>query len=254
MTFTQDNPEPIDIDAPELPGRQIMHQRWVNLTFLHWRVEPAAVAPLLPAGTAPDLSDGSAWVGLIPFQMVGAGVGRGPAIPWLGSFGEINVRLYSVDQSGRRGVVFRSLEASRLAVVLGARLAFGVPYMWSRIRVRRFGSDVEYSSTRRWPGPRGAGGRIVVRPGAELTEPDPLAEFLTARWGLHASRLGRTLFVPNSHPVWPLHHAQLIHLQDTLLTAAGFPGVAERAPDSVLWSPGVETVFAQPFSARRALA
>jgi uncharacterized protein YqjF (DUF2071 family) len=236
----------MSVDAPRLAGRPIMHQWWKDVAFLHWRVDPAAVAPLLPAGTRPDLFEGSSWVGLIPFRMVGAGIGRGPAVPWLGTFPETNVRLYSVDREGRRGVVFRSLETSRLAVVLGSRLAFGVPYCWARMRVRRAGPEIEYTSTRRLPGRRGIGGRIVVRPQLETAADDPLSVFLTARWGLHTRWAGRTLFIPNEHSPWPLHPANVKHLDDDLVAAAGLPGVTTRDPDSVLWSAGVRTHFGMP--------
>ena len=182
--------------------------------------------------------------------MVGAGVGRGPAVPRLGTFAETNVRLYSVDETGRRGVVFLSLEAARLAVALGARLTFGLPYTWARMRVHRDAGLVTYQSRRRWPGPRGAGGRIVVRPGVAI-DTDPLAAFLTARWGLHTRWLGRTLYVPNHHEPWPLHAAELVHLDDSLVAAAGLPGLTGRPPDSVLWSPGVRTVFGLPYDAAR---
>ena len=84
----------------------------------------------MPPGVVPDSFDGSAWVGLIGFRMLGAGLGRGPAVPYFGSFSEINVRLYSREPDGTRGVVFLSLDASRLAVVLAARAA-GIPYVWS---------------------------------------------------------------------------------------------------------------------------
>ena len=134
-------------------------------TFLHWRVSPSRSEPLLPAGTRPDVHDGSTWVGLIPFRMVGAGIGSGASIPWLGTFAETNVRLYSVDGQGRRGVVFRTLEASRLAVVLGARAAFALPYTWARMRVTEHDGVLTYTSRRRWPGPRSAATRVVVRPG-----------------------------------------------------------------------------------------
>lgn len=213
---------------------------------MHWRVEPALVAPLLPRGSRPDLHDGAAYVGLIPFRLAGAAVGRGPAVPWLGTFAETNVRLYSVDASGRRGVVFRSLDASRLAVVLAARLGLGLRYTWARMRIERTATQITYTSTRRLPGPRGAGGQIVVEPGARIAEPDPLMHFLTARWGLHTRHLGRSLYVPNSHEPWPLHHARLVHLDDSLVAAAGFPGVVGSPPDSVLWSPGVHPVFGAP--------
>lgn len=134
-----------------------MHQQWRDLTFVHWRVDPQLVAPLMPAGTRPDVYDGATWLGLIPFRMVGAGVGRRRAAPWLGTFAETNVRLYCIDEQGRRGIVFLSLEASRLAVVLGARLAFGLPYCWARMRVRATRGQIEYSTRRRWPRPQGSG-------------------------------------------------------------------------------------------------
>ena len=245
--------QPVTATAPHLPGTQIMSQSWQDLTFLHWRVTPDAVAPFLPPGTRPDVYDGSSWVGLIPFRMVGAGVGRGPAVPWLGSFAETNVRLYSVDEQGRRGVVFRTLEASRLAVVLGARLAFALPYTWARMRVIEADGVLTYSSRRRWPGPRTATTRLVVRPGDPLPASDPLDDFLTARWGLHTRAFGRTLYVPNQHETWQLHRADLLHLDDALVGACGLPGVSERPPDSVLFSRGVRTVFAAPYDARRPL-
>ncbi len=251
MTVSDNTPEPVASVAPPLVGRQIMHQRWEDITFLHWRVEPARVAPLLPAGTTPDVFDGSSWVGLIPFRMVGAGLATGPSVPWLGSFAETNVRLYAVDQHGRRGVVFRSLDASRLAIVLGARATFGLPYCWARMRVRQIGSDIEYTTSRRWPGRRGVGGRLVVRPEPDVVRDDPLASFLTARWGLHTRWAGRSMFVPNKHESWPLRTATVQHLDDNLVAAAGLPGISDKQPDSVLWSPGVQTTFGMPGLVRR---
>lgn len=106
----------------------LLDQHWRDLTFVHWRVEPDLVAPLLPPGTRPDVYDGSSWVGLIPFRLAGAAFGQGPPLPYVGSFPETNVRLYSVDAAGRRGVVFCSLESARLAFVLGARWTLGLNY------------------------------------------------------------------------------------------------------------------------------
>ncbi len=60
-------------------------------------------------------------------------------MPYLGTFCETNVRLYSVDGAGRRAVVFRSLEAERLLPVLTARATLRLPYMWSRMRLTRDG-------------------------------------------------------------------------------------------------------------------
>ncbi|MDO9396237.1 MAG: DUF2071 domain-containing protein, partial [Herbiconiux sp.] len=146
--------------APPLGDRPLHEQDWQALALLHWRVDPAVVAPFLPPGTRPDVFDGSAWVGLIPFRLANATapglIGLGP-VPWAGTFPEVNVRLYSVDERGRRAVVFRSLEASRLASVVAARALFGLPYQWARMSISTAADGViSYRSERR--GVHGLGG------------------------------------------------------------------------------------------------
>ncbi|MEU4693805.1 DUF2071 domain-containing protein [Actinoplanes sp. NPDC023714] len=225
--------------------RSLLVQRWVDLTFLHWAIDPARVAPLLPPGTVPDTLGGVTYAGLIGFRMVGLGFLRGPGVPYLGTFCETNVRLYSVDGRGRRAVVFLSLDAERLLPVLTARASLRLPYMWSRMRMTRAGDVLTYTSRRRWPPPRNAENRMSVRVGRPIAEPSPLEHFVTARWGLHTRAWGRSLHLPNQHPRWPLHHAELLTLDDSLLTAAGLPAVA-GPPDSVLYSPGVPVTFGAP--------
>ena len=222
--------------------RALLGQRWADLAFLHWPLDPALVAPLLPAGTVPDTFDGVTYVGLIGFRMEGVGFLGGPGVPYLGTFPETNVRLYSVDPQGRRGVVFLSLEAARLLPVLTARVALRLPYMWARMRLTRDGDVLTYTSRRRWPGPRPAVNHMAVRVGAPIAEPTPLEHFLTARWGLHTTAWGGTRHLANEHPSWPLHRAELLTLDDTLITAAGLPAPS-GPPVSVLYSPGVSVTF-----------
>ncbi|MFE1559523.1 YqjF family protein [Streptomyces sp. NPDC058734] len=239
-------PEPITAEPPHNAERPLITQSWLDLAFLHWAVDPADAAPLLPAGTVPDTLDGVTYVGLVAFRMHEVGWFRLPGVPYLGSFPETNVRLYSVDSHGRRGVVFRSLDASRLVPVAVGRVAFRLPYVWSRMTVRHgSGGTVTYSSRRRRPGAAGAYSRITVRIGEPVTEPTALEHFLTARWGMHTAFRGRSLYLPNSHPRWPLHRAGLLHCDETLVAAAGLPAPA-GPPASVLWSPGVPVRFGPP--------
>jgi uncharacterized protein YqjF (DUF2071 family) len=219
-------------------GRVVFTQVWAELSFLHWAVEPERVQPYLPANTRPDVIDGRSYVGLVPFQMRDIGAWGSPGLPYFGSFLETNVRLYSVDRQGRRGVVFVSLDASRLAPVLAARWGPGLPYLWSKMSYRRAGDRIDYGCRRRWPGPRPATSSIGIRVGEPIV-PGPLEHWLTARWGLH---LGRHYW-PNQHEQWPLHAATVERLDDELLVAAGFAELGGRAPDSVLFSPGVHAVF-----------
>lgn len=106
-------PEPVSPDAPGFAGPTMMRQRWRDAAFLHWALDPAEVAPMLPTGVHPDVHEGRTFVGLVP---------------WAGTFLETNVRLYTLDETGKRGIVFRSLDASRALVVAGARVMFGLPY------------------------------------------------------------------------------------------------------------------------------
>lgn len=233
--------EPVTRQAPRALRGTMLTQAWRQLTFLHWPVAPDVVAPLLPPGTTPDVLDGVTWVGLVAFRMERIGLWRTPGLPYLGTFPETNVRLYSVDQYGRRGVVFRSLEASRLLPVLVARWVFALPYMWARMRLEVRGDEITYVSRRRWPGPAGTRSELAVRVGEPVIA-GPLEDFLTARWGLHVDWHGRTLYLPNAHPAWPLHRAELLNIDDQLVPAAGLLGI-EGPPPSVLYSPGVPVKF-----------
>jgi uncharacterized protein len=237
--------EPISPVAPALPTRVILSQRWSRASFLHWRVEPSVVAPLLPPGTRPDEFDGSTWVGLIGFHMSEFAIRPGPPLPYVGTFPEINVRLYSVDDEGRRGVVFRSLEATRVLTVLGARLGLNVPYEWARMSMTETPDGALDYRSRRITGTHPST-HFVVRPGAAIPQPDPLADFLTSRWAMHTRVRGATRYVPNEHEPWPLREAELLTLDDQLIAAAGLPGVASRHPESVLYSAGVRTAFGMP--------
>ncbi|CAM5648035.1 hypothetical protein SATRM34S_06556 [Streptomyces atroolivaceus] len=225
--------------------KPLMTQSWLDLAFVHWAADPADVAPLLPAGTVPDTLDGVTYVGLVAFRMYRVGWLRLPGIPYLGTFPETNVRLYSRDAQGRRGVVFRSLDASRLIPVVVARTVFRLPYVWSRMTIRREADILAYTSRRRAPGPRGAHSRIVVRTGERIGAPSELEHFLTARWGMHSTFHGRPMYLPNAHPRWPLHRAQLIECDESLVAAAGLPAPAGE-PLSVLYSPGVPVRFGRP--------
>lgn len=226
-----------------LRGPAIFDQRWSDLTFVHWPVRPETVAHLYPPGTRPDVfADGMTYVGLVPFVMSWIRLGASPRVPYFGSFLETNIRLYSVDDAGRHGVLFRSLETSRLAVVPLTRAGLGLPYTWARMRLSSNASTITYSSVRRWPEP-GLRSRLTVTVGESIT-PSPLDVWLTARWGAHTHNASRTWWVPNEHAPWDLQSAEIVHLDDDLLAASGVTPCGE--PIRALYSPGVRTRFGPP--------
>nr|WP_152436848.1 DUF2071 domain-containing protein [Nocardiopsis xinjiangensis] len=217
-----------------MPGPALVRQSWVDVAFVHWPVDPAAVAPLLPEGTRPDTLDGVTYAGLVAFRVSSSLVaGAAPT----GAFGEVNVRLYSVDDHGRRGVVFLTMDADSAVVASSARAVTGLPYTWSDVSLRRGpGGRRAGAVRRRFPG--AARGSWSLRVGQALGEHGDLERFLTARWGLHTRHLGRTWWLRISHRPWPLYRAQLLHHDGDLLAAAGVEPMV-REPVSVLCSPGV---------------
>jgi uncharacterized protein YqjF (DUF2071 family) len=219
--------------------RPVMVQSWDTLTFIHWRYPVGDVQRLLPAGLEVDPFDGSAWVGLVPF-FLRVGVPGVSSVPWMSRFPETNVRTYVRAADGRRGLWFFSLDAARLGAVVVARSTYRLPYFWSKMRLTQKGRRVEYRCRRRWPGPRGAASVAVVDVG-DAFEPDVLGEvdhFLTARWVVYSNPASGLHCADAFHQPWPLFRAELVHLADDLVPAAGLP--APGHDPLVHYSPSVE--------------
>ncbi len=232
--------------TPEPVTRPVMFQRWMDLTYAHWPVDPSDVQRLLPRGLTADTHDGAGWVGLVAFRMERIRPRFGPAIPYLGTFPETNVRTYVVGPDGRPGVWFHSLDISRLLPVLVAQSTYRLPYMWAAMSIAHHQGTVTYTARRRWPGPRAAFSRLAVRPDRRIAPADvsDLERFLTSRWGLWTDLGGRLAYAPVEHPAWPLHTAQLVDLDDALVEVAGYP-TPDGAP-LVHYSPGVPVRIGLP--------
>lgn len=231
------------VTSPPLPRPVIFEQHWRNVSFVHWPVLPESVENMYPPGTRPDVfADGMTYVALVPFLISGTRLGTSVPIPYFGTFLETNIRLYSIDDAGRHGVLFRSLETARLAVVPPTRIGLGVPYTWAKMRMPRCGECVTYRSVRRWPR-RGLRSQLTITVG-EAVEPTPLEVWLTARWGAHTRKAGRTWWVPNEHEPWPLRGAEILELDDDLLAASMVRPAGE--PLRALFSPGVQARFGRP--------
>ena len=234
------SPEPIHRIA-----RPVMHMGWYDLTYVHWRYPVAEVARLLPSGLEPDVFDGTAWVGLIPFSMERIRFPGLPVLPYVSRFPETNVRTYVRGPHGERGIWFFSLDVNRLLPALVARSTYRLPYCWGPMRIERSGARLRYRGRRRWPRP-GPSSDVEVELGEWIPrdDVDELSHWLTARWALF-SRLGsRVLSAPVEHRRWPLRRARLIGLQQDLLQAAGL--AAPRGDQHTLFSPGVAVRVGPP--------
>ena len=158
------------------------------------------------------------------------------------AFPETNVLTYVLGPNGQSGVWFFSLDAASALAVAGARFAYGLPYMWSRMRVHAEARRAEYESARRWPDRR-AVSRIVVERG-EGIRAGPLETFLTVRHRLFSMRRGRMVYADVQHPPWPLESARLVSLEQTLTDTLGLP--RPTGAPLVHFSPGVEVQAGLP--------
>jgi len=227
---------------PEPLGHVVMLQSWCDLTFLHWRYPLEFVQRLVPPPLRVESFDGSAWVGITPFFLRGLRAKLLPALPWISQFPETNCRTYVRAPDGHSGIWFFSLDAARILAVMGARLTYGLPYAWSRMRVTKTVGQVTYESARRWPDSRSRT-RIVVEPGDEIN-PEPLDVFHTARFRLYSFVLGKLICAKVDHAPWPLRSARLVEAQQTLTEAAGLSQPLQA--EMVRYSPGVDVRIGSP--------
>jgi hypothetical protein len=186
---------------------------------------------------------------MIPFHMRRIRLPGLPALGPLSTFPETNIRTYVVDAGGRRAVWFASLEVSRLVPALVAQVTYRLPYCWAAMTIEATADDRTYASRRRWPAGGGTS-RLRVRIGDRL-DPDglsPLDHFLTARWALASSILGRLLWAEVDHPAWTLHRAEVLELDQTLTRVAGLPD--PEGDPYALWSPGVDVRIGRPHPVR----
>ena len=186
-----------------LDGRWLVSQRWENLLFAHWPVDPERIRRLLPAGVEPDVRDGQAWIALVPFVMVGTRLPEAPTWAALKPIAELNVRTY-VRVGGVPAVWFLSLDASsRLFAGIGQRL-FGLRYHVARMTTETVEGRVHYLSAR--PGAGFAASYEPCGPPARASE-GSLEHFLVERYRLFSERRGRLLTACVVHEPWPLQPA-----------------------------------------------
>jgi uncharacterized protein YqjF (DUF2071 family) len=135
-------------------GLPLVRQRWRHLAFLHWSVDPVALAGLLPPGLELDLWEGRAFVGLVPFAVRRSRAPFLPPVPLLSDFCELNLRTYVHRRGHEPGVWFFSLDATSRLAVWGARLVYKLPYFHASIAMEHAGGRTSFSSLR-----AGNGGR-----------------------------------------------------------------------------------------------
>ncbi len=209
-----------------------MRQRWSNLLFAHWAVDPAVLRPYLPDRLVVDTFGGQAWLGIVPFTMSGVRPLGLPAVPGLRQLHELNVRTYAT-LDGVPGVWFLSLDATLPLGVWAARTLFHLPYLHTNMTLTRTGDTLHAAAERVHAGVAPATFRATWEVGAALpaARPGSLAYFLTERYVLYTAGAGlRADFGRERlwrgrlwHAPWTLHEARLLDWHSTLLESHGLP-------------------------------
>jgi uncharacterized protein YqjF (DUF2071 family) len=196
----------------------IMTQSWHDLLFAHWAVDPAVLRKRVPPQLPLDLFDGRAWIGIVPFHMTNVAPRAIPAIPWVSSFPELNVRTY-VRVGDKPGVFFFSLDAANPFAVGVAHTLFDLPYYTATMNVEERDGTIRYSSQR--TSAKSAGADLVATywPNGSVfnAKPGSREYFLTERYCLYTvDEQGRVHRLEIHHPPWPLQAAEAVFEVNTM--------------------------------------
>jgi uncharacterized protein YqjF (DUF2071 family) len=226
----------------------VMTQTWHDLLFAHWPIDFDTLRAAVPRQLNLDRFGGSAWIGVVPFEMSNVTPRFVPSLRGLSAFPEINVRTY-VTVGGRPGVFFFSLDATNPVAVWSARLLFRLPYFRASMKVERLVDAIAYRSWR-------SGGDAVFEAqyapaGASFAASrDSLEYFLTERYCLYTvGRSGRVSRADVHHAPWSLQRAQADIRRNSMATATGISLPAApphllfaKRQDTVVWLPSGSAV------------
>ncbi len=218
-------------------------QSWLDLAFIHYRMEASALRGLLPPGLTLEEFDGSAWLGLVPFRMAGVMRRPLPDLPGFSTFPELNLRTY-VTCGGKSGVWFFSLDADSWPIVFGGRRLYGLPYFSAAMTQRPHDGGFAFTSRRRSGEARFAA-RYRPQGDTFFAAPGTFEHWATERYCLYArTPRGSVERVEVHHAPWSLQRAEVDIETNSILAAAGLAPLPE-AP-RFLFSRGVDVVSFAP--------
>ncbi|MBT2637525.1 DUF2071 domain-containing protein [Bacillus sp. ISL-39] len=195
----------------------VMTQEWHHTLFVHWPVPAASLREHVPQELEIDTFDGSAWIGIVPFQVKNTRGRFTPSIPGVSSYLEVNVRTY-VKYGGRTGVYFFLLDANHLLAVLGAKAVFGLNYKQANIS---FQEKNQFEMISRRVQADGGNAKMELRyiPETQVfsAKPGTLEHWLTERYCLWTKRSSKLVRGDIHHTKWELQQASAEITQELLI-------------------------------------
>lgn len=208
-------------------GRPFLTAEWRHLLMLNYAVDPALLAPLVPAGTVLDPFGGRILASVVGFLFLDTRV-LGLGVPFHRDFEEVNLRFYvrrEAPDGVRRGVVFVKEIVPRRAIAWTARTLYNENYVAlpMRHRIAGRGAPDERSVEYGW---KLAGNwfrlRCTAAGEAALPLPGSEEEFVSEHyWGYARQRDGGTVEYRVEHPRWTVRPATGVSLDGDLAALYG---------------------------------
>lgn len=217
------------------------YQRWSNLAFLHWRIDPQLLQQQLPDGLEVDTFDGSAWLALVPFSMERVRPWWSTPVPGISWFLETNVRTYVRHSNGQSGVWFFSLDANHRLAVWLAKTFWHLNYVSAVMDFKFADSQLVCNGARRKKPTEQYEISLKIDSQSKLqtAEQGSLEFFLLERYRLFCQRPdGRFLTGEVHHSPYTYTGVSSIEVTQSLTAAYGFP--VSHPPDHAAFSPGVD--------------
>lgn len=233
-----------------------MFQRWHDLLFAHWSVDPSIIQSMLPEGLEVDTYAGQTFIAVVPFRMSAIRLRRFPPVPGTIAFPELNVRVYARSKkTDKPGVYFLSLDATAPIAIAVARRQFFLPYFRANIRCQPDGEGINYQSKRCYARDGEANLNVNYAPTGPVfqSESGSLEHFLTERYCLYAyDHKKKRLFNGEiQHKAWPLQNATASFYTNNMTEVHGI-NLPEQKPhllfvrslDVLVWN--IEEIKTQP--------
>ena len=246
-----------DLDCSHIPFRMperkcVLHQNWIHLTFMHWKVDVALLEPYIPEGLEIDFYDGNAYIGVIPFMMEKVRPRGLPWLPFVSTFGEFNIRTYVI-KNGVPGILFLTLDAQSRVTCFHAPRSYGLPYRYAKANVKVEGEGYYSWSSERKNGGESLIGTTKSSGPIEHAVQGSLEYFLFERYSLYTWHKGVLHRAYTHHQPWNYSVAKVEVNTNTLLESYNLGIDRPLHPEQIHMSSGVKvrTWNVEPIEAKK---